>query len=89
VRGDSWSDVRKNYYDKKILSHSAAWQRGVQHIELRLGKGHGTYNAVLLQWRVRRKKRDFRASKTTSAAHHVIVHICTIVYQWRVAGDLV
>jgi len=27
----------------------------------------------LLQWRVRRKKRDFRASKTTSAAHHAIV----------------
>jgi len=48
-----------------------------------------TYQAILLQWRVRRKKRDFRASNTTSAAHHVIVHICTIVYQWRAAGDLV
>ena len=42
---------------------------------------------ILLQWRVRRQKRDFRASKTTSAAHHAIVHICTIVYQWRAAGD--
>ena len=42
---------------------------------------------ILLQWRMQKKKRDFRASKTTSAAHHVTVHIFTIVYQWRAAGD--